>query len=98
MTRVAAWSESHGACEDKANTVTHGAVLYSPESMQALVFGDKISEDWISRWTGQGRKQLICQAGLPVLVANLTWRSIISERSILWFIDNNSSLAAIIHS
>ncbi|CAL1158015.1 unnamed protein product, partial [Cladocopium goreaui] len=47
----------------------------------------------------KGRKQLICQAELfPVIIAKNTWKDALKGRSILWFIDNNSSLAAIIRS
>ena len=42
---------------------------------------------------------MICQAELfPVLVAKRTWMTLLSGRAVLWFIDTNSSLAAIIRS
>ena len=104
--RVAAWSGrppivvfTDGACEDEARSVTHGAALYDPESGQALMFGVPIPRYWTDKWKTEGRKQLICQAELfPILIAKNTWRDLMSGRSILWFIDNNSSLAAIIRS
>jgi hypothetical protein len=88
-----------GACEDEGNTVTHGATMFDPESNLALMFGDEVPSNWTHKWKAEGRRQLICQAELfPVLIAKNTWKSSLRGRSILWFIDNNSSLAAIIRS
>ena len=104
--RVEAWSGrvpiilfTDGACENEGVLVTHGAVLFDPESNLALMFGDEIPPEWTSKWKSEGRKQLICQAELfPVIIAKNTWKDALKGRSILWFIDNNSSLAAIIRS
>ncbi|CAL1145179.1 unnamed protein product [Cladocopium goreaui] len=88
-----------GACEEDGLCVTHGAVCYDPESNQALMFGDHVPACWTAKWRTEGKKQLICQAELfPVLVAKKTWSHLISGRAVLWFIDNNSSLAAVIRS
>ena len=79
--------------------VTHGATMFDPESNLALMFGDAVPSIWTHKWKAEGRRQLICQAELfPVLIAKNTWKSSLRGRSILWFIDNNSSLAAIIRS
>ena len=101
--RVEAWSAiimfTDGACEDKGNTVTHGATFFDPESNLALMFGDEVPSSWTQKWKAEGRRQLICQAELfPVIIAKNTWKSSLRGRSILWFIDNNSSLAVIIRS
>ena len=104
--QVEAWSGrvpiilfTDGACENEGALVTHGAVLFDPESNLALMFGDEIPHEWTSKWKSEGRKQLICQAELfPVIIAKNTWKDFLKGRSILWFIDNNSSLAAIIRS
>ena len=104
--RVEAWSGrppiimfTDGACEDEGNMVTHGATMFDPESNLALMFGDEVPSIWTHKWKAEGRRQLICQAELfPVLIAKNTWKSSLRGRSILWFIDNNSSLAAIIRS
>ena len=104
--RVAAWSGrlpilvfTDGACEEDAELVTHGAVIFDPETMTALMFGDEVPPSWTQKWKAGGRRQLICQAELfPVLVAKRTWQSMLADRSVLWFIDNNSSLAVIIRS
>ena len=103
---VSAWSGrppliifTDGACEEDGLCVTHGAAYYDPESHQALMSGDYVPTCWTDKWRTEGKKQLICQAELfPVLVAKNTWSHLISGRAVLWFIDNNSSLAAVIRS
>ena len=103
---VSAWSGrppllifTDGACEEDGMCVTHGAVFYDPESRQALMFGDHVPKGWADKWRVEGKKQLICQAELfPVLVAKRTWGHLIAGRAVLWFIDNNSSLAAVIRA
>ena len=103
---VSAWSGrppliifTDGACEEDGRCVTHGAVYYDPECHHALMFGDHVPICWTDKWRTEGKKQLICQAELfPVLVAKNTWSHLISGRAVLWFIDNNSSLAAVIRS
>ena len=88
-----------GACEEDGRCVTHGATLYDPENGTALMFGDYVPENWAEKWRAEGKKQLICQAELfPIIVAKNTWRELLYGRAILWFIDNNSSLAAVIRS
>jgi hypothetical protein len=88
-----------GACEEDGQSVTHGAVLFDPECGASLMFGDSVPLEWIDRWRSQGKKQLICQAEIfPILVAKSTWPHIISCRAVLWFVDNNSALAAVIRS
>ena len=104
--KVEAWSGrcpvivfTDGACEDDGNTVSHGAVLYDPETGASLMFGDNVPEQWVASWKAQGKKQLICQAEIfPILVAKTTWGSVLAGRAVLWFVDNNSALAAVIRS
>eukprot|EP00435_Cladocopium_sp_Y103_P067316 s126_g29.t2 len=87
------------ACEEDGSVVTHGGALFDPESGLALMFGDHVPEAWTQRWRLQGKKQLICQAEIfPVLVSKETWKSELSKRAVLWFIDNNSALSAIIRA
>jgi len=103
---VAAWSGrlplilfTDGACEDEGRSVTHGATYYDPEDGTALMFGDYVPDVWTEKWRAEGKKQLICQAELfPIIIAKNTWRDLLCGRAILWFIDNNSSLAAVIRS
>ena len=104
--RISAWSGrlpiivfTDGACEEQSDVVTHGATHYDPESSLALMFGDTVPSSWTQRWKSEGCKQLICQAELfPIPVAKHTWHWALKERVILWFIDNDSALAAIIRS
>ena len=103
---VSAWSGrcpliifTDGACEDEGRVVSHGAVLYDPEQKTSLMFGDNVPENWVTQWKSQGKQQLICQAELfPILVAKSTWEHLLTGRAILWFIDNNAALAAVIRS
>ena len=103
---VSAWSRrppvivfTDGACEEEGQVVTHGAVLYDPECGASLMFGDSVPLEWVERWKAQGKKQLICQAEIfPILVAKSTWQQILACRAVLWFVDNNSALAAVIRS
>ena len=79
--------------------MTHGATLFDPERGASLMFGDSVPHEWVDRWRSQGKKQLICQAEIfPILVAKSTWPQLISCRAVLWFVDNNSALAAVIRS
>ena len=88
-----------GACEEDGQSVTHGAVLFDPECGASLMFGDSVPLEWIERWRSQGKRQLICQAEIfPILVAKSTWQHLLSCRAVLWFVDNNSALAAVIRS
>ena len=104
--KVSAWSGrlpillfTDGACEDDGQCVTHGATLYDPENGTALMFGDYVPANWTEKWRAEGKKQLICQAKLfPIIVAKNTWHELLYGRALLWFIDNNSSLAAVIRS
>ena len=103
---VSAWSGrkpliifTDGACENNGELVTHGAVLFDPETMASYMFGDTVPDFWLAQWKKDGKRQLICQAEIfPVLVSKMTWSSIIQGRSILWFIDNNSALSALIRA
>ena len=77
--------------------MTHGAVLFDPESNLALMFGDEIPSEWTKKWKSEGRKQLIGQAELfPVIIAKNIWKDTLRGRSILWLIDNTSRLSILI--
>ena len=83
----------------KGPEITHGATLFDPESGQSLMFGDWVPDVWVQKWKAGGKKQLICQAEIfPILVSKATWRAELKHRFILWFIDNNSALSAVIRS
>jgi hypothetical protein len=103
---VGAWNNippvlifTDGAAEEEFCKVTHGAVLLDPWSSQAFFFGDRIPEPFVAFWKRSGRKQVISQAEIfPVLVAKETWRQVIENRSILWFLDNDSARMALIRN
>ena len=103
---IAAWSGrpplvifTDGACEENGEQVTHGATFYDPEDGLSMMFGDQVPSEWVTKWKEQGRKQLICQAEIfPILVSKATWADRITGRAVLWFVDNNSALAAVIRS
>lgn len=103
---VSAWSGrpplivfTDGACEEDGTLTTHGATMYDPENGTALMFGDNVPDDWVTKWKCHGKRQLICQAEIfPILVCKATWAKYLSGRAILWFIDNNAALSAVIRS
>ena len=103
---VGAWSGrqpivvfTDGACENEGTEITHGATLFDPETGRALMFGDWVPDAWVQKWKAGGKKQLICQAEIfPVLVSKATWKEELRHRAILWFIDNNAALSAVIRS
>ena len=88
-----------GACEQDGLQVSHGAVLVDFHTDTYVYFGDEVPEEWVAKWRSAGRVQLICQAEIfPVVVAKLTWSTVLSHRAVLWFIDNNSAQAALVRS
>lgn len=88
---VQAWSGrrplvifTDGACEENGELVTHGAVLFDPESSSSYMFGDKVPIEWLDQWRREGKRQMICQAEIfPILVAKMTWGSIVKGQGIL---------------
>eukprot|EP00438_Fugacium_kawagutii_P021792 Skav200330 [mRNA] locus=scaffold2835:14560:15474:+ [translate_table: standard] len=88
-----------GAAEDDFQAVTHGAVLVDPRDGTRLYFGDQVPEDFVKVWKRNGKRQVIAQAELfPVVVAKCTWKSRLSDRSVLWFLDNESARMALIRN
>ena len=86
-----------GAVEDGGKTVTHGALLLDPACNKSCVFGDYIPDLFVSKWTREGKKQVIAQAEMmPVLAAKCTWTSLLKGRNILWFLDNESAKMAFV--
>ncbi|CAE7775427.1 unnamed protein product [Symbiodinium sp. CCMP2592] len=104
--RVNLWSEqppvvifTDGACEEKGNQVTHGAVIVDPASQTREVFGGHIPEDLVTKWRSSGRTQLIFFAELyPVLIARRTWAKVLRNRRVLIFVDNEAAKAALIRN
>ncbi|CAE7255625.1 unnamed protein product [Symbiodinium sp. CCMP2592] len=104
--QVNLWSEqppvvifTDGACEEKGNQVTHGAVIVDPASQTREVFGGHIPEDLVTKWRSSGRTQLIFFAELyPVLIARRTWAKVLRNRRVLIFVDNEAAKAALIRN
>eukprot|EP00435_Cladocopium_sp_Y103_P063575 s66_g25.t1 len=102
--RVPAWNDmppvlvfTDGAVEDELNAVTHGALLLDPCSGKAFFFGDYVPDEFVSLWKKSGKKQVISQAEIfPVLVAKETWSSVLEDRNVIWFLDNDSARMALI--
>ena len=62
-----------------------------------LFFGDHIPDPFVAFWKRSGRKQVISQAEIfPVLFAKETWKQVIENRSILYFLDNDSARMALV--
>ncbi|CAL1131315.1 unnamed protein product [Cladocopium goreaui] len=84
--------ESGAQC---GNMVTHGALLVDPWKGTSYFFGDHAPIQFVEMWQRTGKKQVIAQAEIfPVLIAKETWQSEISDRSVLWFLDNESFFAS----
>ena len=88
-----------GAVEEGANLVTHGALLLDPVSQKSLVFGDHVPKIFVDAWMRFGKRQVIAQTEIfPILVAKETWSDVIADRSVLWFLDNESAKMALIRN
>lgn len=62
-------------------------------------FGDHIPVEFVELWKRSGKRQVISQAELfPVLVAKMVWSCMIEGRSVLWFLDNESSRMALVRN
>ena len=104
--RITAWCDvppvlvfTDGAAEDDMARVTHGALILDPWSGQAFYFGDHIPTAFVEFWTRAGKRQVISQAEIfPVLVAKETWGHILENRSVLWFLDNDSARQSLVRN
>ena len=73
--------------------------MFDPETGAAWMFGDDVPDNWVQSWKSGGKKQVICQAELfPIIVAKATWSEALAHRAVIWFIDNNSALSAIVRA
>ena len=89
----------HGAVEEGANQVTHGALLLVPVTHKSLVFGDHVPQCFVNAWMRFGKRQVIAQTEtFPVLVAKETWAELLAGRSVLCFLDNESAKMALIRN
>jgi hypothetical protein len=88
-----------GAVEDECRNVTVGGVLFSPHCKRPEFFGMKLDAALVDHWRAAGSQQVIGQAELlPVLIAKIVWRKILSNSRNLWFIDNEAARQGLIRS
>lgn len=81
-----------GAAEDDFQKVTHGALLVDTRDGSRAYFGDVVPVDFVTLWKRNRKRQVISQAELfPVLVSKATWNERLADRSVLWFVDNESA-------
>ena len=75
-----------------------GAVLLDPVSGIAQYFGAELGPEAVEASSrAAGQTQVIGQAELyPVLTAKHTWRKILTDRSVLFFIDNDAARAGLL--
>ena len=84
-----------GACEPQGTTV--GGVLIVP-GLQIQAFGGKLTKVAAESLAAkEGQRQVIGQAELlPLLVAKTIWREFLSNRKVIYFMDNDGSRQAVI--
>jgi hypothetical protein len=84
-----------GACEDRT---TIGGVLFDGDLIQC--FGAVVPPAIVNSWKSSlEQSQVIGQAEIfPVLVAKLTWASILRGRKAVYFLDNESARIALVRS
>ena len=74
-----------------------GAVMVDPAESKFEFFGKRISPGLVDHWRRTGQQQVICQAELvAVPVALTTWQSVITNRDVLFFIDNEPAREALV--
>eukprot|EP00973_Karenia_brevis_P057418 7988003-Karenia_brevis.AAC.1 len=62
-------------------------------------FGMKVPNEIVGQWRMDGRRQAIGQAEFwAILVSKFTWKARLSNRRVVFFIDNDSARYALIHS
>ena len=87
-----------GACEgEDRDEVSMGAVAVDTVSGDAFMFGVSVDRKLVLDWKRDGRVQTIGQAELlPVLMARLTFKSLICHRRTFYYIDNDSARMSLI--
>ena len=87
-----------GACEESGVSV--GGVLFDPISGITECFGLQVPEKVVATWkASENQYQVIGQAEIfPAAVARWTWQHIISNRRVIYFIDNESARLALVKS
>ena len=88
-----------GAVEDDFGSVTYGALLIDQVSSRRFFFGGHVPQLLVDEWRAQGKRQVISQAEIfPILVSKETWATVLHQRSVLWFTDNESARMALIRN
>lgn len=88
-----------GACEPGPNgglQVTVGGLLISPGRRREFFALDVEESRW-RQWAGDIARQVIGQAEVyPTLVARYTWEAELKDKSVVYFVDNDSARQALI--
>ncbi len=81
----------------EGNIATVGALVVDPELQKSLVYDGTIPQQLVSKWQSKGLKQIISQAELAtvVLIRDET-RTILRDRRVIFFIDNEAARFALI--
>ena len=88
-----------GAVEDDFGSVTNGALLVDMSVGNRFYFGGHIPSSLVDDWRAKGNKQVVAQAEIfPILVSKETRADVISQRSLLWFTDNEAARMALIRN
>jgi hypothetical protein len=84
-----------GACEPELCSC--GAVLLQPATRSYLWFSFVFPPSVTGIWRREGQEQLIAQAELaPVLLARLTWKHLLQEKAVIYFVDNEGVREALV--
>ena len=84
-----------GACEDAGASI--GGIIFA-QGMRPQTFGAMLTKEATRKLASKiGQTQIIGQAELlPVLVAKYIWRSILANRRVIYFVDNDSARLALV--
>ncbi|CAE7447537.1 unnamed protein product, partial [Symbiodinium pilosum] len=92
-------SASETAEQDEGRLVTRGAVMFDLATGCQEFFGDGVPGWLVTKWRRTRLKQLIFFAEiLPVLVAKLTWKHVVSRRLCFFYLDNEATRSCLIRS
>jgi hypothetical protein len=86
-----------GAVERGGDLVTCGAVLFSPRLSAPSFFGIEVPFQVRRGWMLHGTTHVVAQAELlPLVLARETWKHLLGNAWVLYFIDNESVKAALV--
>jgi hypothetical protein len=91
-----------GAAEGEENAsqkVTCGGVIFTPRLALPQYFCYEVPLDVVQHWHSSGSTHVIAQAELlPVVMAKMTWRSLLFNSRVVYFIDNESAKDGLIRA